>query len=89
MKAKFITSFIVAILAPWSYFIFIKVQPLRTYGQSGKESTGGSGIASFMEYHGVIDSLIIYGKAFLVCAVLVYVACIIYETIAKKCAIQP
>jgi len=87
MKAKLITSILLGFLLPWSYFLIVRSEPIRIYDQAGNETIGSSGIVGFIEFYGIVDSLIVYSQAAIVCTLIVFVICFIYEKIAKKCAV--
>jgi hypothetical protein len=84
MKPKLITSVLLGLLIPWSYFLVVTVGPIRSYDQSGPESIGPAGLAGFIEFEGIVGSILIYSKATIVCALLVFIICTIYDVIAKR-----
>ncbi|KZZ62858.1 hypothetical protein A3762_01915 [Oleiphilus sp. HI0125] len=89
MKPKLITSILLGSLFPWPYFLLITVGPIRSYDEAGKEIVGPGGLAGFIEFEGIADSLLIYSKAAAVSALVVFVICSIYEVVSKKCATKP
>lgn len=86
MKAKIITSVLLGLLIPWIYFLIVTVGSIRTYDPIGNEIIGPRGVIAFIEFNGVIDSPIIYGKAAIVCILFVFTICSIYDLIAKNLA---
>ena len=84
MKAKLITSILFGILIPWLYFVFVNVGPIRYYDVDGDDIIGASGIAGFIEFNGITDSILIYLQAILVCTLLVLFVCGAYDFIQKK-----
>ncbi|MCU7921031.1 MAG: hypothetical protein KZQ95_22130 [Candidatus Thiodiazotropha sp. (ex Epidulcina cf. delphinae)] len=89
MKAKLITSSLLGFMLPWTYFLVVNVGPIRIYDQFGKESVGSSGVLGFIEFNGLLDALIIYAKAALACALVVFIVCVVYDVIAGKYATKP
>lgn len=73
-------------MLPWAYFLVVSVGPISTYDKFGKESVGISGVLAFIEFIGLPDAIIIYTKTALVCALLVYFVCVVYDVMAGKCA---
>lgn len=86
MKAKMITSSLLGLMLPWSYFLIVTVSPIRSFDQSGNKTVGAGGLAGFVEFNGLGGSLFIYAKAVVFCALVVFIICEIYEAIAKICA---
>ena len=84
MKAKTITSVLLGLLIPWIYFLVVTVGSIRTYDPIGNEIIGPKGVIAFIEFNSIIDSLIIYGKAAIVCILFVFVICSIYDLVAKN-----
>ncbi len=89
IKAKFITSIILSLIIPWSYFIFVSVGTVKTFDQDGNTMIGPDGLAGFIEFNGLVGSVIIYLETIAICGFFVFCICTIYEVIAKKCATQP
>lgn len=52
----------------------VTVGPVREISDSG-EVIGKSGVAGFLEFHGLTDALVIYAQAAAVCAVLAFCIC--------------
>lgn len=86
VMAKLITSTLFGLLMPWSYFLVVTVGPVQSYDPSGNETVGSSGLFGFIEFNGILDSLIIYTEAVIVGALVVFIICTVHEMIAKKCA---
>ena len=89
MKPKLITSILLGLLMPWSYFLVVTIGPLRSYDEAGNETIGPGGLAGFIEFEGIVGSLLIYSKTAGVCAFVVFIVCSIYEIIKQKCATKP
>lgn len=80
MKSKLLTSLIVGLVMPWTYFLVVTVGPVREIGESG-EVIGKSGVAGFIQFHGFADALVIYAQAGAVCAVLAFGICWLKEAV--------
>ena len=86
MKSKIITSLIVGLLMPWTYFLVVTVGPVREISESG-EVIGKAGVAGFIEFHGIADALVIYVEVSAVCGVLAFGICWLNEAVAH--ALKP
>ncbi|MEC7816548.1 MAG: hypothetical protein VX939_09760 [Pseudomonadota bacterium] len=86
MKAKFLTSLIVGLLLPWTYFLVFTVGPVREISESG-EVVGESGLAGFIQFYGFADALVIYAQAIAVCGVVAFGICCLKE--AMDHALKP
>jgi len=71
---------------PWTYFLVVTVGPVREISESG-EVIGKSGVAGFIEFHGLADALVIYVQAGAVCGVLAFGICWLNEAVAH--ALKP
>lgn len=80
MKSNLLTSLIVGMVLPWTYFLFVSVGPVREIGESG-EVIGKSGIEGFIQFHGLTDALVIYVQASAACAVLAFGICLLKEAV--------
>ncbi|MFB2707241.1 hypothetical protein [Marinobacter shengliensis] len=80
MKSKFLTSLIVGLVLPWTYFLVVTVGPVREISESG-EVIGKSGVAGFIQFHGFADALMIYAQAIAVCGVLAFGICWLKEAV--------
>ncbi|PUB80787.1 MAG: hypothetical protein DBP02_20210 [gamma proteobacterium symbiont of Ctena orbiculata] len=89
MKAKLITSSVVGLLLPWTYFVIVNIGSIRKYDQLGKESIGSSGILGFIDFNGFTDALVIYVKTVFACALVVFFICVVYDVIAGKYVTKP
>ena len=80
MKSKLLTSLIVGLILPWTYFLVVTVGPVREISESG-EVIGKSGVAGFIQFHGFADDLVIYVQASAVCGVLAFGICWLKEAV--------
>ena len=80
MKSKILTSLIVGLVMPWTYFLVVTVGPVREVSDSG-EVIGKSGVAGFIQFHGLADALVIYVQANVVCGVLAFGICLLKEAV--------
>jgi len=86
LKSKLLTSLIVGLVMPWTYFLIVTVGPVREVTEF-EEVIGKSGIAGFIQFHGLFDTLVIYAQAGAVCAVLAFGICWLNEALAQ--ALEP
>lgn len=89
MKSKIVTSVLAGLLIPWSYFLFVQAGPIRTYTADGEEIIGESGVNGFIQFHGLQDSLIAYGKAGAICALVAFVVCLANGAIERTFGAKP
>jgi hypothetical protein len=80
LKSKLLTSLIVGLALPWTYFLFVTVGPVREYSEPG-EVIGESGVAGFIQFHGFADASMIYAQAIAVCGVLAFGICWLKEAV--------
>ena len=89
MKTKLITSALFGLLLPWTYFLLVKIQPLKLYDEYGNDITSLStprngGFIGFLEFHGFWESLFVYFQAFIVCSLFIFAVCTAHEFISSK-----
>ena len=89
MKAKLITSGLLGLMLPWTYFLVVKIGPIRTHDQFGEVSFGASGVLGFIEFIGLTDAILIYTKAVLACTLAVFLICVVYDAISGKYSSTP
>jgi hypothetical protein len=80
LKSNVLTSLIVGLILPWTYFLIVTVGPVREISESG-EVIGKSGVAGFIQFHGFSDALVIYVQAIAVCAVLAFCTCLLKQAL--------
>lgn len=77
MKSKILTSILVGLVLPLSYFLFVTVSTLDVYedGKLVNEGSGKIGVSAFIEFNGILGSLIIYCQAAFFCFIVSFVIC--------------
>ncbi len=83
-KSKIITSLSVGTISPLLYFLLINVSSVTYINKKGIKTEGASGLLGFIEFYGILESLIIYAKAVILGSILVFIICCIYDFISTK-----
>ena len=84
MKAKLITSGLFGICLPWLYFLIFRVGPIRIIDPNGVTTIGAGGVAGFIEFEGLFGSISIYVQSILVCSIIIFLACTVYDLVKSK-----
>ena len=89
MRSKIITSLIAGLALPWFYFVVFTVGSVVTFSPEGERIIGKSGIAGFVQFHGVSGAFLIYLKATAVCTGLAFSVLLLEALVRRALASKP
>ena len=86
MLAKIIVSVLFGLLLPWSYFLVAEMVPMDIYENDVlvRKAVSKNELMLFIEFHGWLNALALYLKAFIACSLCVLIICFAHSFMTRK-----
>ena len=92
MMNKVKTSLALALIMPFTYFLFVTVTSLNIYDSGSgvllSKASGSTGIKAFIELNGLAQSILLYAKSTLYFFIFTFLVCNVYDFFNKKSVLR-